>query len=101
MHGSRDNIDAGGMVSHGPDTTDLFRRAARVCRQNLARGEPGDLPVEQPTKFKLIINLKAAKALGRRGDRTGMLCGARARSRFRRAIRRLVAAGGLPQSSLL
>jgi hypothetical protein len=64
MHGSRDNIDAGGMVSHGPDTTDLFRRAARVCRQNLARGEPGDLPVEQPTKFKLIINLKAAKALG-------------------------------------
>jgi integrase len=52
MHGSRDDIDAGGMVSDGPDTTDLFRRAARVCRQNLAL--TGDQPMLTDTRVKAI-----------------------------------------------
>ena len=63
MHGSRDNIDAGGMVSHRPGTTDLFRRATEFVDKILRGAKPDDLPVEQPTKFELVINLKAARAL--------------------------------------
>ena len=51
-------------MSYGPNFTDLFRRAGDYRRQDFARGEAGDLPVEQPTKFDLIVNLKTAKALG-------------------------------------
>jgi putative ABC transport system substrate-binding protein len=64
MHSSRDNIDAGGMISYGPDIIDLFRRAAEFVDKILRGARPADLPVEQPVKFELVINLKMAKAIG-------------------------------------
>ena len=64
MHSSRDNIEAGGMISYGPDIADLFRRAGEFVDKILRGSKPGDIPVEQPTKFELVINLKAAKTLG-------------------------------------
>jgi ABC-type uncharacterized transport system substrate-binding protein len=64
MHSSRDNIDAGGMISYGPDIADLFRRAAEFVDKILRGAKPADLPVEQPTKFELVINLRVVKAMG-------------------------------------
>ena len=64
MHGSRDYVEAGGLMSYGPNFPDLFRRAADYVDKILRGAKPADIPVEQPTKFDLVINLTTAKALG-------------------------------------
>ena len=80
MHGFREFVEAGGLMSYGPNFPDLFRRAAEYVDKILRGAKPADLPVIQPTKFELVINLKATKTLGlgnppvtarprRRGDR--------------------------------
>jgi putative ABC transport system substrate-binding protein len=64
MHSFRENVEAGGLVSYGPDRSDLYRRAAELVDKILRGTKPADIPVEQPTQFRLVVNLTTAKALG-------------------------------------
>jgi putative tryptophan/tyrosine transport system substrate-binding protein len=64
MHGFREGVEAGALMSYGPNFADLFSRAADYVDKVLRGTRPADLPVEQPTKFELVINLITAKALG-------------------------------------
>ena len=64
MHAFREYVNSGGLMSYGPDTPNLFRRAAEYVDKILRGAKPSELPVEQPTQFDLIVNLKVAKAIG-------------------------------------
>jgi putative ABC transport system substrate-binding protein len=64
MHGNREHIEAGGLMSYGANFADLYRRAAHFVDKVLRGTKPANIPVEQPTKFDFVINLKTAKTLG-------------------------------------
>jgi len=64
IHGNRDYVETGGLMSYGPNFADLWRRASDLVDKILHGAKPSDIPVEQPTKFELFVNLKVAKTLG-------------------------------------
>jgi putative ABC transport system substrate-binding protein len=64
IYGFRESLDSGGLMSYGPNLPDLYRRTAEIVDQILRGTRPADIPVEQPTKFELVVNLATAKALG-------------------------------------
>ena len=64
MYGFREHVEAGGLMSYGANFPNLLRRGADYVDKILRGAKPGDIPVEQPTRFDLVINLTTAKALG-------------------------------------
>jgi putative ABC transport system substrate-binding protein len=64
MSFTRDYVEAGGLIAYGTKLTELFRRAPVYVDKILKGAKPGDLPIEQPTKFELVINMRTAKTLG-------------------------------------
>jgi putative ABC transport system substrate-binding protein len=64
LHGQKPYVEAGGLMSYGANIPDLFKRAADYVDKILRGTKPGDIPVEQPTRFDLVINMRTAKALG-------------------------------------
>jgi putative tryptophan/tyrosine transport system substrate-binding protein len=64
FYGVREFVESGGLMSYSPDWLDIYRRAGRYLGKIMAGVKPADLPIEQPTKFELVVNMRTAKALG-------------------------------------
>jgi putative ABC transport system substrate-binding protein len=64
MYSLREFVEAGGLLSYGPNLPDMYRQSSRLVARLLKGESPADLPIERPTRYELVVNLKAAKAIG-------------------------------------